>query len=47
MPMLGAAGFRSRALSFSGAAAKAWAKLAQLSLARPGPALRATSMRSR
>jgi hypothetical protein len=47
MARLGAAGSRMRSLSPLGLAAKAWAKLAQESLARPGPDRRASSMWAR
>ena len=47
MAMLGADGSIIRRLSSPGWAAKAWAQLAQDSLARPGRGLRAASIRAR
>ena len=47
MPMLGAVGSRIVRLVSSPSAAKAWAQLAQDSLARPVPAERAASIRAR
>ena len=47
MATLGAIGLRMVSLSPSLSAAKAWAQLAQESLARPGPECRAASMRAR
>ena len=47
MAMFGADGSAMRSLSAPASAAKAWAQLAQESLARPAPAWRAASMRAR
>ncbi len=47
MPILGADGSMIRRLSSPGAAAKAWAQLAQDSFARPAPEDFASSVRAR